>query len=141
MGKTHPMQTATVLDFARTNHRAVLHTFRADGSPQLSPITVGVQGEHLVVSTRETAMKVKNLRRDPRVTACLLTDGFFGEWYVVSGTVEIVPLPEAMDLLVDYYRDISGEHPDWDDYRNAMTEQQRVILRITVEHAGPDTSG
>lgn len=135
------MQTSTVLEFARTNHRAVLHTYRADGTPQLSPVTVGVQGEHLVVSTRETAMKVKNLQREPRVAVCLLNDGFFGEWYVASGTVEIVPLPQAMELLVEYYRDISGEHPDWDDYRKAMTEQQRVIVRITVEHTGPDSSG
>lgn len=141
MSKTRHMETQQVLDFARSNHRAVLHTSRADGSPQLSPVTVGVQGEHLVVSTRETAMKVKNLQRDARATLCLLNDGFFGEWYVAQGTVEVVRLPEAMDLLVEYYRGISGEHPDWDEYRQAMTDQRRVVLRITVQHAGPDRSG
>lgn len=135
------MEAAKVLEFARSSHRAVLHTFAADGSPQLSPITVGVDGDTLIVSTRETAAKTRNLRRDPRVALCLLNDAFFGEWYVVHGTAAIVALPEAMDLLVSYYRGISGEHPDWDEYRQAMVDQKRVILRISIDRAGPDTHG
>src|SRR5206468_3696757 len=83
------------------------------------------------------AYKVKNLRRDPRVALCLLNDGFFGEWGQVEGTAEIVPLPDAMELLVEYYRRVSGEHPDWDDYRNAMQCDQRVIIRFAIERAGP----
>src|SRR6185312_1157702 len=104
--------------FIRNNHRAVLATTRADGSPQLSPITVALDDAgRAIISTRETAMKVHNLRRHPRASLCLLNDRFFGEWGQIEGDVEIVPLPEAMDLLVDYYRSVSGEHPDWDDYR------------------------
>jgi PPOX class probable F420-dependent enzyme len=129
--------------FMRSNHQAVLHTFRKDGSPQLSPITVGVDGDgHPVISSRETAFKVKNLVRDPRVSLCALNPQFYGEWAYVDGTCEVVHLPEAMDLLVDYYRQVRGEeHPDWDEYRGAMETERRVILRITVERAGPNAHG
>jgi PPOX class probable F420-dependent enzyme len=130
------------LEFVRTNHRAVMLTYRADGRPQMSPIVCNVDaGGRVVVSTRETALKAKNLRRDPRVSLCVVNDGFYGDWIQVDGSAEIVPLPEAMEPLVDYYRSISGEHPDWDEYRNAMERERRVIVRITVERAGPDRSG
>jgi PPOX class probable F420-dependent enzyme len=128
--------------FMREHHRAVLHTFRNDGSPQLSPVTVGADDEgRAIVSSRETAVKVKNLERDPRASLCVFTDAFYGRWIRLDGTTEIVHLPEAMDLLVDYYRRLSGEHPDWDDYRRAMAEERRVVLRITPTSAGPDVSG
>ncbi|MEV0148559.1 MULTISPECIES: PPOX class F420-dependent oxidoreductase [unclassified Nonomuraea] len=129
-------------DFLRRAHRAVLHTRHADGRPQLSPVTVGVDAEgHLVISTRETAVKTRNVRRDPHVSICAFTDAFFGDWVQVDGTAEVVSLPEAMDHLVSYYRDISGEHPDWDDYRAAMVRDRRVVLRITPTRAGPDVHG
>ena len=86
-------------------------------------------------------MKTKNLVRDPRAWLCVMNDGFFGDWIQAEGTAEIIRLPEAMDLLVDYYRRISGEHPDWDDYRNAMRRDRRVIAAITLTSAGPDRSG
>jgi PPOX class probable F420-dependent enzyme len=130
------------LAFVRENHDAILLTYRHDGSPQLSPITCNVDpGGRIVVSTRETALKTKNMRRDPHVSLCVITHGFFGSWIQVDGTAEIVPLPEAMDMLVDYYRSLRGEHPDWDDYRAAMVRDQRVMVRITPERAGPDRSG
>ena len=129
-------------EFLRVHHHAVLATMRADGRPQLSPITAGVDDEgRVLISTRETAMKARNLARDPRASLCVLNDGFFGEWMQVEGTAEIIHLPEAMDLLVDYYRRISGEHPDWDDYREAMRRERRVIARVTITRAGPDASG
>jgi len=136
------VDTAAALDFLRANHWAVMATTKADGSTQLSPITVGVDADNrVVVSTRETAYKVRHLRALPYAAICAFTDGFFGQWIQVEGPVEIVPLPEAMEPLVDYYRSISGEHPDWDDYRAAMERDRRVILRMTVERAGPDVSG
>jgi PPOX class probable F420-dependent enzyme len=129
-------------DFMRTNHRAVLATARSDGQPQLSPVTVGVDDAgRVLVSTRETAIKTKNLARDPHASLCVFNDGFYGDWIQAEGTAEIVHLPEAMDLLVDYYRRVSGEHPDWDDYRAAMTRDKRVIVAITLTRAGPDRSG
>ena len=136
------MDPQQVREFLRAHHRAVLATTRADGRPQLSPVTATVDDQgRILVSTRETAVKARNLARDPRASLCLLTDGFFGEWMQAEGTAEIVHLPEAMDLLVDYYRRISGEHPDWDDYRSAMRRDRRVMVRITISRAGPDTSG
>ncbi len=136
------MDINQAVDFLRDNHRAVLHTYRRSGEPQLSPVTVGVDPEgRAIVSSRETAVKTKNLLRDPRATLCVLNDGFYGSWCVVEGPCEVVSLPEAMDLLVDYYRQLAGEHPDWDDYRAAMARERRVILRITVERVGPTVSG
>jgi PPOX class probable F420-dependent enzyme len=136
------MDAAEALDFLRANHRAVMATTKADGSTQMSPITVGVDREgRVVVSSRETAYKVRHLRALPYAAICAFTDQFFGPWVQVEGPVEIVSLPEAMEPLVDYYRDISGEHPDWDDYRAAMERDRRVILRMTVERAGPTVSG
>ena len=128
--------------FIREHHNAVLATRRADGSPQLSPITCNVDpAGSVVVSTRETALKTKNVRRDARVSLCVLSDQFYGDWIQIDGTAAIVSLPDAMELLVDYYRSLRGDHPDWDDYRAAMTRDRRVIMRVTLERAGPDHSG
>jgi len=129
-------------EYIRENHHAVMATTRADGRPQLSPVACAVDGAgRVVVSTRETAFKAKNLRRDPRVSLCVFPDGFFGEWVQVEGLATVVSLPEALDGLVDYYRTVAGEHPDWDDYRNAMEREQRVLVQIDLERAGPTRSG
>ena len=136
------MEIAEALDFVRANGRAVLATRRSDGRPQLSPVLVAVGPDgRLRISTRETAIKTKNVRRDPYVSLCVLNDGFFGPFAQVEGSAEIVSLPEAMDLLVEYYRTLSGEHPDWDDYRAAMERERRVVLLVDVERAGPNVSG
>ena len=130
------------LAFIRTHHRAVLATRRANGDAQQSPVLVVADDDgRLLVSTRETAVKVRNLRRHPRASVCVLTERFFGGWVQVTGTVEIVSLPDAMDLLVDYYRRAAGEHPDWDEYRQAMIDEGRVLVRITIDDVGPTRSG
>ena len=129
-------------EFVRNNHRAVLTTRRANGDPQPSPVVCSVDaGGRVAVSTRETALKVRNMRRDPRVSLCVLNDGFFGDWIQVDGAAEVVSLPEAMDLLVEYYRSLAGEHPDWDEYRAAMESERRVLVRVELQRAGPDRSG
>jgi PPOX class probable F420-dependent enzyme len=128
--------------FIAANPRAVLATTRADGRPQLSPVVVAVDDERrLLVSTRETAIKAKNLARDPRASVCVLNDRFFGEWVQAEGHAELILLPDALSLLEDYYRRISGEHPDWAEYRAAMLRDKRLIVRITIDRAGPDVSG
>jgi PPOX class probable F420-dependent enzyme len=128
--------------FLENNHRAILITHRLGGRLQTSPVLVGLDGDgRAVISTRETAYKTKNLNRDPRATLCVFNDGFYGDWIRIEGRAEVVSLPDAMEGLVDYYRGISGEHPDWDDYRAAMEKQRRVLLRIDIERAGPDRSG
>ena len=136
------MDIGDALGFLRQHHNGVLATTRSDGTTQMSPITVGVDGDdRVVVSSRETAYKVKQLRARPRAAICAFTDRFFGDWVQVEGPVEIVSLPEALEPLVDYYRDIRGEHPDWDEYRAVMARDRRVLIRMTVERAGPDVSG
>ncbi len=129
-------------DFVASNHRAVMVTHGSGGKIQTSPVTIGVnETGHAVISSRETAYKVKNLERDPSVTLCVMNDRFYGDWIQIDGRAEIVHLPDAMDGLIDYYRRISGEHPDWDDYRNAMERERRVLIRVDIEHAGPDRRG
>jgi PPOX class probable F420-dependent enzyme len=129
-------------EILRSQHRAVLATLRSDGAPQMSPVLVAVDDDgYAVISTRETAYKVKNLRREPRAWLCSFQDGFFGRWIQVEGPAEIVSLPDAMEGLVDYYRSISGEHDNWDDYRATMTRDQRCLIRIQIERAGPDRQG
>ena len=129
-------------EYLRSNHHAVLATLRRDGTPQMSPVGCTVdQDGRVVVSSRETAIKVKNVRREPRAWLCVFPDSFYGGFVQVEGSVEIVSLPEAMEGLVDYYRSIAGEHPDWDDYRAAMEREQRVLIRLDLTRAGPDVEG
>ena len=121
--------------FLKDNHNAVLATFRRDGRPQLSVVgaTVDEQGR-VIISTRQTAIKTKNLRRDPRLSVIIMSPGFYGAWVQVEGTAEIVEQPEALDLLVDYYRRMAGEHDDWDEYRAAMVADRRLVVRFRPEH-------
>ena len=136
------MEIAEALEFIRTNSQAVLATTRRDGRPQLSPVNVVVnEAGQVVLSSRATAIKVKNLRRDPHAAVCVTTTAFYGDWCQVEGSVIVVDLPEAMDGLVDYYRSASGEHPDWDEYRAAMVSERRVLVVIDVERAGPSVAG
>ena len=129
-------------DYLRANHRAVLATMRRDGTPQMSPVACAVdEAGAVVVSSRETAVKTKNVRRDPRAWLCVFPDAFYGGFVQVEGAVTVVSLPEAMDGLVAYYRAVAGEHPDWDDYRAAMQKEQRVLIRLDLTRAGPDISG
>jgi PPOX class probable F420-dependent enzyme len=125
-----------------SQHHAVLATKRADGGVQMSPVTVTVDGAgRVVVSSRQTAYKVKNLRRDPSASLCVFPDAFYGNWVQVEGTATILDLPDAMEPLVDYYRRVSGEHPDWADYRAAMVRDRRVLIQVDIQRAGPDRSG
>ena len=136
------MDIADALEFIRANSQAVLATGRRDGRPQLSPVNVVVNATgQVVLSSRATAVKVKNLRRDPYASLCVTTTAFYGDWCQVEGSVTVVDLPEAMDGLVDYYRSASGEHPDWDEYRAAMVSERRVLVVIDVVRAGPSVSG
>ena len=136
------VERAELLDFLRTRHNGVLVTTRRDGSPQLSPVTYGVDAEgRVVVSTYPERAKVANLRRNP--TASLMSVGAdFGDaWVQVEGTAEVIDLPEAVEPLVDYFRAISGEHPDWDEYRAAMVTQGKSLIRLTIERWGPIATG
>jgi PPOX class probable F420-dependent enzyme len=129
-------------EFVREHRRGVLATRRRDGGVQQSPVLATVDAEgRVIISSRETAIKTKNLRRDPWAQLCALTERFFGEWLYVEGTAEVVSLPEAMDLLIDYYKRFPDDNPDWDEYRARMERERRVLLRLTIERAGPDQQG
>jgi PPOX class probable F420-dependent enzyme len=146
MARTIATNTAVdrdeLLDFCRTRHHVVLVTTRSDGSPQASPVTCGVDGEgRFVISTYPERAKVANLRRTPRATLLVLSDDFGGPWVQVDGDAEVLDLPEALEPLVDYFRSISGEHPDWDDYRRAMAEQGKCLVRVTPRRWGPVATG
>jgi PPOX class probable F420-dependent enzyme len=128
-------------DFIRANHRGVLATRRPDGSIQQTPVLANVDDEgRVIISTRETAYKTHYLRRDPWAQVVVFTDRFFGEWVFVEGRAEVVSLPEAMEPLVDYYRRFTYQEPE-DEYRERMRREQRVLVRITLERAGPDRQG
>ncbi|WP_375482768.1 PPOX class F420-dependent oxidoreductase [uncultured Jatrophihabitans sp.] len=131
-----------LLDFLRPRHRMILVTRRRDGSPQLSPVTAGVDdGGRIVISTYPERAKVTNLRRSAECSVMVQSDEWNGPWVQVDGTAEVLDLPDALDPLVDYFRAISGEHPDWDEYRQAMTDQGKSLIRITPTRWGPIATG
>ncbi|WP_127507415.1 PPOX class F420-dependent oxidoreductase [Actinoplanes solisilvae] len=131
-----------LLEFLRPRHKAILMTTRRDGRPQASPNTCGLDVEgRIVISTYPERAKVYNLRRDPRVSVCVLSDDFGGPWVQVDGVAEVLDLPEALEPLVEYFRVISGEHSDWDEYRQAMRDQGKSLIRITIERWGPIATG
>jgi len=131
-----------LVDFIRPRHQMILITRRADGAPQTSPVTGGVddQGRVVIASYPERA-KVRNLRRDPRCSVLVLSDDFGGAWVQADGNAEVIDLPEAVEPLVDYFRAISGEHPDWDEYRQAMVDQGKSLIRIELIRWGPIATG
>ena len=131
-----------LLDFVRPRHSFVLMTTRADGRPQASPVTGGVDPQgRLVVSSYPERAKVANARRDPRVSVLVLSDDFGGAWVQVDGDCEVIDSPDSVEPLVDYFRCISGEHPDWAEYRQAMLDQGKSILRVTPTRWGPIAAG
>ncbi|OLT31576.1 PPOX class F420-dependent enzyme [Actinomadura sp. CNU-125] len=133
---------AALLEFLRPRHRGVLVTARSGGAPQMSPVTCGVDGEgRIVVSTYPGRAKARNARRDPSVSICVLSDDWDGPYVQVDGRAEVLDMPDALDGLVDYYRCIAGEHPDWDDYRRAMARQNKSLIRVTVDGWGPIATG
>jgi len=131
-----------LVDFLRTRHKAIVVTRRADGGTQTSPVTLGIDAQgRLLVSTYPERAKVTNVRRDPRVAMCVLSDEFDDPWVHVEGTAEVLDLPDALDPLCEYFRSISGEHPDWEEYRQAMVRQGKCLLRLSIEHWGPIATG
>ncbi|MGB3439882.1 MAG: PPOX class F420-dependent oxidoreductase [Actinophytocola sp.] len=133
---------AALNDFVSRRHHAVLVTTRADGSPQMSPVTCGLDTSgRLVIATYPQRAKTRNARRDPKVSVLVLSDEFNDAYVQVDGTAEVLDLPAALEPLVEYFRVISGEHSDWDEYRAAMRRQGKCLIRVTVERWGPVATG
>jgi PPOX class probable F420-dependent enzyme len=139
---TRSVELPELLDFIRPRHRLLLATTRRDGRPQLSPVTGGVDREgRVVVSTYPSRAKTRNAEREPRVSVLVLSDDWDGPWVQVDGDAEVLHMPEAVDGLVEYYRCIAGEHPDWDEYRGAMRKQDKSLIRVTPTRWGPIATG
>jgi len=139
---TTTVERERLLEFLRPRHHAILMTTRRDGRPQASPNTCGVDAEgRIVISTYPERAKATNVRRDPQVSVCVLSDDFGGPWVQVDGVAEVLDLPDALEPLVDYFRCISGEHPDWAEYRRAMRAQGKSLIRITIDRWGPIATG
>jgi PPOX class probable F420-dependent enzyme len=139
---TNRVDRDQLIEFISPRHQGVLMTTRADGRPQASPVTYGVDtAGRIVVSTYPERAKAVNVRRDPRVSVCVLSDDWSGPWVQVDGAAEVLDLPEALEPLVEYFRCISGEHPDWDEYRQAMLQQGKSLIRVTIEGWGPIATG
>jgi PPOX class probable F420-dependent enzyme len=132
-----------LLDFIRPRHQGIVITTRGNGRPQASPVTCGVDGEgRIAIATYPERAKTRNARRAPeQVSIMILSDDFGGPWVQVDGTAEVLDVPEAVEPLVEYFRSISGEHPDWEEYRQAMIEQGKSLLRITPVSWGPVATG
>ena len=143
MAEFVPVETARAKEFLKNHHHGVLATRRKNGDLQMSPVTCGLDSEgRAVISSRETAYKVNNLRRDPRAALCAFANTFHGEgWVQVSGTADIVSLPEALETLVYLQRQAYGEHQSWPEFHERMVREKRVIIRIAIESVGPKVRG
>jgi PPOX class probable F420-dependent enzyme len=142
IAKAQRVERGELIEFFRTRHRGTLVTFRADGRPQISPVTCGLDPEdRIVIATYPQRAKVHNARRDDRVSISVQSDDWNGEYVQVDGRAEVLDLPDALEPLVDYFRGISGEHSDWDEYRAAMVRQGKCIIRIEIERWGPIATG
>jgi PPOX class probable F420-dependent enzyme len=139
---TRTVDRDELLEFLRPRHRLVLISVRADGSPQASPVTSGVDPRgRIVISTYPKRAKTRNVARNPSVSVLTLSDEWNGPWVQVDGEAEVLHMPEASEGLVEYYRCISGEHPDWAEYREAMRIQDKSLVRITPLRWGPIATG
>ncbi|MFE7778317.1 PPOX class F420-dependent oxidoreductase [Streptomyces sp. NPDC057445] len=137
-----PVDLDALLEFVRPRHRAILLTRRTDGGPQGSPVICGVDDSgRIVVSTYPERAKTRNAKRDERAGVIVMSDAWDGPWVQIDGTAEVIDSPESVEPLVEYYRAVSGEHPDWSEYREAMVEQGKSIIRITPERWGPVSKG
>ena len=133
---------AELLEFLRPRHRAILVTERSGGRPQMSPVTCGIDQEgRMVISTYPERAKTRNAKRNEQVSVCVLSEEFNGAWVQVDGRAEVIDPPESIEPLVEYFRSISGEHPDWDEYREAMRKQWKSLIRITIDDWGPIATG
>ncbi|MFI5506023.1 PPOX class F420-dependent oxidoreductase [Mycobacterium sp. NPDC051804] len=131
-----------LLDFVRPRHRMVLTTFRSDGSLQSSPVTGGVDDRgRIVIASYPQRAKSVNVKRTPRASVTVLSDEFNGAYVQVDGDAEVIDLPDAVEPLVDYFRSIAGEHSDWDEYRQAMVDQGKCLIRVTPTRWGPVATG
>lgn len=136
------VEKAELVEFLRPRHKMLLLTTRDSGAPQISPVSGGVDDQgRIVIATYPGRAKTTNAKKRPQVSVCVISDEWNGPWVQVDGTAEVLDMPDAEDGLVDYFRSISGEHPDWDEYRAAMRLQNKSLIRVTPTSWGPIATG
>ena len=143
MAEFAPIEMDQAKQFLTKHHWGILATRRKNGQIQMSPVTVGLDSQgHAVISSRETAYKVNNLRRDSRAALCAITTSFHGEgWVQINGSAKIISLPDALDTLMNLHRQAYGEHKSWREFQERMVREKRVIIRIDIESVGPKVRG
>ena len=143
MAEFTPIEIDKAKEFLTKHHWGILATRRKNGNLQMSPVTVGLDDQgRAIISSRETAYKVNNLRRDPRAALCAITSSFHGEgWVQINGNAEVISLPQALDTLVYLQRQAYGEHKNWPEFHERMARERRVIIRINIENVGPKVRG
>ena len=143
MAEFTPIEIDKAKEFLIRHHWGILATRRKNGNLQMSPVTVGLDDQgRAIISSRETAYKVNNLRRDPRAALCAITSSFHGEgWVQINGNAGVISLPQALDMLVYLQRQAYGEHKNWPEFHERMARERRVIIRIHIENVGPKVRG
>ena len=135
------MDIATAQKFLRDNHRACIAVRQKDGWPQMTLVTPAMDTEgRVIITSRGTTYKIKHLRRDPRVSMLIFGEQYSGSKFVqIHGTAELIELPKAMEILIYWYKQVRGEHKNWDDYKKQMQDEKRTIIRVTIEKVGPQS--
>ena len=135
------MDLVTAKKFLQDNHRACIAVRQIDGLPQMTFVTPGIDAEgRVIITSRGTTYKIKHIRRDPRVSMLIFGEQYSGSKFVqIHGAAEIIELPQAMDILIYWYKQVRGEHKNWDEYKKQMADEKRVIIRVTIEKVGPQS--
>ncbi len=137
------MEIADAQKFLRDNHHGVLVTRKKDSSLQMTLVSPVIDDEgKVIITSRESTYKVKNIKRNPQISLLVYGDQFNGSNYIqIDGRAEIIPLPQAMDIVLDWHRQIRGVPANWDEIREKTKTERRIAMRVTIERVGPQNKG
>ena len=135
------MEIADAQKFLKDNHRACIAVRQKDGWPQMTFVTPGIDEQgRVIITSRGTTYKIKHIERDPRVSMLIFGEQYSGSKFVqIHGSAEIIHQPAAMDGLIHWYKQVRGEHQNWDEYKKRMQNEKRVIIRVNIEKVGPQS--
>ncbi len=135
------MEISEAREFLKNHHRGCLVTRKKNGSLQMTLVSPGLDvGGGAIITARDRTYKIKNIKRNPQISLLVFGDEFHGSNYIqIDGKAEIVPHPEAMDIVLNWYRQIHGEPKSWQEVREKILAEGRVAIRVTIEKVGPQT--
>ena len=137
------MDISEAKGFLKGKEHGVLVARKKDGSLQMTLVSpvIGANGD-LIITSRETTYKVKNIKRNPQISLLVFGEKFNGSNYIqVDGKAEIIPQPQAMDIILDWHRQIRGEPENWDDIKKKTIAERRIAMRINIDKVGPQRRG